>query len=153
MSLIVWAPVYLVWGVPAFLDSLGRSQSIHGGPYYSLGAWLSTVLGGVSETLLDRLRYVLGAATAVATLPFVRSGRGVVVAGLLIYLVTLYTGYWSTFAYLASIAPIVCWNLDEWVGSGRGASPGRATRSAASPPGSTRAGRCSPRKGRRRRPA
>ena len=49
-----------------------------------------------------------------------------VVAGLLIYLVTLYTGFWSTFAYLASIAPIVCWNLDEWVGSadGRIAWPG-----------------------------
>jgi len=120
VSLIVWAPVYLVWGVPAFLDSLGRSQSIHGGPYYSLGAWLSSVVGGVSEAWLDRLRYVLGAATAVATVPFVRSGRGVIVAGLLIYLVTLYTGFWSTFAYLASIAPIVCWNLDEWVGSGAG---------------------------------
>ena len=120
VSLVVWAPVYLVWGVPAFLDSLGRSQSIHAGPYYSLGAWLSSVTGGVSETLLDRLRYVFGAATAVATLPFVRNGRGVVVAGLLIYLVTLYTGFWSTFAYLASIAPIVCWNLDEWVGSAEG---------------------------------
>jgi hypothetical protein len=123
VSLIVWAPVYLVWGVPAFLDSLGRSQSIHGAPYYSLGAWLSSVLGGVSEVWLDRLRYVLGALMAVATVPFVRSGRAVIVAGLLIYLVTLYTGYWSTFAYLASIAPIVCWNLDEWVGSGAGRIP------------------------------
>ncbi|HXX61692.1 MAG TPA: hypothetical protein VEI48_10430 [Candidatus Sulfotelmatobacter sp.] len=123
VSLVAWAPVYLVWGVPAFLDSLGRSQAIHGGPYYSLGAWLSGVVGGVSEVWLDRVRYVLGAATAVATVPFIRSGRGVVVAGLLIYLVTLYTGFWSTFAYLASIAPIVCWNLDEWVGLDAGRVP------------------------------
>ena len=126
VSLLAWAPVVLVWGVPAFLDSLGQSQAIHAGPYYSLGAWLSSILGGVSEPLLDRLRYLFGAVTAVATLPFVRSGRGVVVAGLLIYLVTLYTGFWSTFAYLASIAPLVCWNLDEWVGAadGRVAWPG-----------------------------
>jgi len=120
VSLIVWAPVYLLWGVPAFFDSLGRSQSIHSQPYYSLGALLSSVLGGVSEASFDRLRYVLGLIAAVATVPFVRSGRAVIVAGTLIFLVTLYTGFWSTFAYLASLAPILCWNLDDWIGQGAG---------------------------------
>ena len=49
-----------------------------------------------------------------------RSGRAVIVAGTLIYLVTLYTGFWSTFAYLGSLAPILCWNLDDWIGQGAG---------------------------------
>ncbi len=120
VSLLVWAPVYLLWGVPAFFDSLTRSQSIHGRSAYSLGAWLSSVLGGVSEASLDRLRYVLGLTAAVATVPFVRSGRAVIVAGALIYLVILYTGSWSTPAYLASLAPILCWNLDDWIGQGAG---------------------------------
>jgi len=44
----------------------------------------------------------------------VRSGRGVVVAGLAVFVVTLFAGWWSTFAYLAAIAPIICWHLEDW---------------------------------------
>ena len=44
---------------------------------------------------MDRLRYVLGLIAAVETVPFVRSGRAVIVAGALIDLVTLYPGFWS----------------------------------------------------------
>jgi len=36
-----------------------------------------------------------------------------------IFLVTMFTGWWSTFAYLAAIAPIICWHLDDWLGLGR----------------------------------
>ncbi|MGZ3586275.1 MAG: hypothetical protein ACXVAE_06710 [Candidatus Limnocylindrales bacterium] len=120
-SLIAWLPVWLAWGIPSFLDSFGRAQAVHSQPYYSLGAWVQSVTrSAVSQEAFDRLRLLLGAVIAIVTWPFVRSGRGVIVAGLLIYLVTLYSGYWSTYAYLATIAPIVCWNLDDWVGLARG---------------------------------
>ena len=121
VSLIAWLPVWLVWGIPSFLDSFSAAQQVHQQPYYSLGAWVQSVTrSAVSQEAFDRLRLLLGGLTALVTWPFVRSGRGVIVAGLLIYLVTLYTGYWSTYAYLATVAPIVCWNLDAWVGLGRG---------------------------------
>jgi len=120
-SLIAWLPVWLVWGIPSFLDSFQGAQQVHAQPYYSLGAWVQGVTrSAVSQELFDRLRLLLGGLTALITWPFVRSGRGVIVAGTLIYLVTLYAGYWSTYAYLATIAPIICWNLDDWVGLGRG---------------------------------
>ena len=120
-SLVAWLPVWLVWGIPAFLDSFFGAQDVHTQPYYSLAAWVQSVTrSAVSAEAFERLRLLLGGLTAIVTWPFVRSGRGVIVAGLLIYLVTLYTGYWSTYAYLATIAPIVCWNLDDWVGMGRG---------------------------------
>lgn len=121
VTVVAWAPVWLAWGLPTFLDSFFRSQSLHGSPYYSLAAWVQSVTrSAVSAEAFERLRLLLGGLTALATLPFVRSGRGVIVAGLLVYLVTLYTGYWSTYAYLATIAPIICWNLDDWVGLARG---------------------------------
>jgi len=55
-----------------------------------------------------------------------RGWRAVLVAGSLVYLVFLYTGYWSTFAYLAALAPVLCWYLDGWVGleAGRVRWPG-----------------------------
>ena len=48
----------------------------------------------------------------------VKSARSFVVTGAVIYVATLYTGWWSTFAYLAALAPIVCWHLDDWLGLG-----------------------------------
>jgi len=37
-----------------------------------------------------------------------------------------YAGYWSTYAYLAALAPVLCWYLDGWVGleAGRVRWPG-----------------------------
>jgi hypothetical protein len=43
----------------------------------------------------------------------------VVVAGIIVYAATLFTGYWATTAYLAGLAPLVCWHLDEWLGLSR----------------------------------
>ncbi len=121
VSVVAWSPVLLGWGLPAFLESFFRAQSLHGGPYYSLGAWVQSVTrSAVPAETFERLRLLLGGLAALVTLPFVRSGRGVIAAGLLVYLVTLYTGYWSTYAYLATIAPVVCWNLDDWAGLARG---------------------------------
>ena len=35
-----------------------------------------------------------------------------------VFVVTLFAGWWSTFAYLAALAPVVCWHLDDWLGLG-----------------------------------
>jgi hypothetical protein len=59
---------------------------------------------------------VLGGLVTLLTMPLSRSWSAAVACGALVYLVTLYTGYWSTFSYLAALAPFVCWHLDEWLG-------------------------------------
>ena len=39
-----------------------------------------------------------------------------ILLGILVFLATLYTGYWSTFAYFSAIGPIICWHIDGWLG-------------------------------------
>ena len=47
-----------------------------------------------------------------------RSAASLVIVGALIFGATLFLGFWSTFAYLAAVAPIICWHLDDWLGLG-----------------------------------
>jgi hypothetical protein len=117
-SLVVWGPALLAWGPGAFMESFTLSQSLHAQAYYSLGYALQGVGVQVDPGALERLRLVLGGIVAVVGARLARTGRAVVVAGLAVYLVTLYAGWWSTFSYLAAIAPLVCWHLEDWVGLG-----------------------------------
>src|SRR4029079_4231737 len=63
-----------------------------------------------------------GLIPGVVTLPCARapigarSFSGVILAGTLVYLVTLYAGFWSTYAYFAAIGPILAWRIDGWLG-------------------------------------
>jgi hypothetical protein len=118
-SLLVWGPALLFWGPSAILDSFRRADAIHERSYYSL-AW---VLGGSATqpaAVWQTVRWVIGAIVAIGGFFLVRSARSFVVVGIAVYLATLYTGWWSTFAYVAAIAPIVCWHLDDWLGIGAG---------------------------------
>ncbi len=117
-SLAVWLPAFLAWGAGAFVDSFALSQRVHPQAYYSLGYALRGLGMRVDPEAIDRFRLALGAIVAVVGAAMVRSGRGVVVAGLAVFMVTLFAGWWSTFAYLAAIAPIVCWHLEDWAGLG-----------------------------------
>jgi len=119
MSAIAWLPVLLFWGVGPLLTSLRMADEVHRSPYYSL-AWALEIFTGRPQpkALFEGLRLIIGGATALLTAPFVRTSTGIVVSGLLVYLVTLYTGYWSTFAYLAAVAPVVAWYIDGWSGMG-----------------------------------
>jgi hypothetical protein len=121
VSGLAWLPVLLFWGIGPMLTSLRMADEVHRSPYYSL-AWALEVFTGrpQSKGLFEGLRLILGGATALLTAPFVRTSPGIVVSGLLVYLVTLYTGYWSTFAYLAATAPVVAWYIDGWLGLGAG---------------------------------
>jgi hypothetical protein len=118
-SAIAWAPVLLVWGPGSFLTSIRMADAVHPSPYYSVGAIWEGILGRPAPAeLLDRAKVVLGALTAGVGLRFASSIDRVIVVGILVFVVTLYAGYWSTFAYVAAIAPIVCWRLDDWFGLG-----------------------------------
>ena len=116
-SLVLWSPVLLVWGVGSFLGSLQMAGAIHTGTYWSLGDLFESVGRRLaSRDVFDTLRLVLGGATAVLTLRWARSLDGVILAGTLAYLVTLFAGYWGTYAYFGAIAPILCWRIDDWLG-------------------------------------
>jgi hypothetical protein len=117
-SLVVWLPAFLAWGPGAFLESFSMSQRIHPQAYYSLGYALRGIGLRVDPELIDRFRLVLAAAVTVVGAAWARSGRGLVVAGLAVFVVTLFGGWWATFAYLAAIAPMVSWHLEDWAGLG-----------------------------------
>ena len=69
----------------------------------------------------SRLRFLAAAGILTGTL-FAIQVVGIeglnlhALAGTAVFLATLYLGWWSTFAYLAAIAPIICWHLDDWLG-------------------------------------
>src|SRR3954471_1696060 len=112
----VWLPAVVLWGPMNILAAFQAAESVHRTPYYSLGEALARAKFIVIRSTLDTFRLIAGAATALALSPFARSHRGVVVAGIAIYLVTLYSGFWSTAAYLVSPMLLACWYLDNWVG-------------------------------------
>lgn len=115
-SLMAWAPVIANWGIASYLDSASRANEIHGNSTrWSLGV-LVRELTDRRQPVLDVLRFVLGGLIAVAGLRYRRSMDGVILVGCVVYLVTLYGGNWASFAYLAGIAPLVCWRLDDWLG-------------------------------------
>jgi hypothetical protein len=116
-SLICWGWAVIAWGPGPIIDSLRRADGVHPRAYYSLAWALGDVLP-MSERAWGLVRYAAGALTAIAGWTWVRSARSLVIVGIAVYLVTLFTGWWSTFAYLAAIAPVVCWHLDDWLGVG-----------------------------------
>ena len=115
-SLIAWAPVFTTWGVTSYLVSLRQANDIHG----STVTWSFGVLvDGLTRTrqeILEQLKYVVGALVAVVGLRYRKSLDGVILVGIVVYLVTLYGGNWGSYAYLGGIAPLVCWRLDDWLG-------------------------------------
>lgn len=114
-TVVTWGPALLLWGPSSIQTSFQLSESIHRSSYYSLlYAW-----GVDAERFrgaLEILRYLFGAALGAASWLVVRSSRSMILWGTVIFLVTLFAGYWSTFAYFSAIAPILCWHLDEWLG-------------------------------------
>ena len=125
-SLVAWAPVLFVWGPDSFLRSVQLASTSHSSPDYSLGAVWEGVTGRPAPAdLFERAKVALGALSAAVGLRFASSIDGVILAGSATFIVTLYAGYWSTFAYLAAVAPILCWRIDDWVASRSG--PGAAT--------------------------
>lgn len=122
-TIVAWGPALLLWGPQNILRSLQLAEATHEVPSYSLAHPVVERVP-VPEPVFSVLRFVAGAFVALTTFSLVRSSRSFVVAGVAIFLTTLYLGWWSTFAYIAAIAPILCWHLDDWLGLPRLVWPG-----------------------------
>jgi hypothetical protein len=116
---LFWLPAILAWGAGSILTSFRMTDAAHDLAYYSLGQALIRWDIRPPAEMLNTLRFVIGGATALVVMVIVRSHRGVVLGGAAIMLATLYTGFWSTYAYLAALAPVACWYLDDWLGLAR----------------------------------
>jgi len=113
---LFWVPALLMWSPGAVLESIRLSDRIHGAPYYSLGQALRRFDISVPAETLNLFRFAAGGLTALTVMQRVRTADGVIVGGSLIFLVTLFSGFWSTFAYFAALAPPICWHIDRWLG-------------------------------------
>jgi hypothetical protein len=113
---VAWLPAVVAWGLSPIARSFAQANDLVSVPSYSLGEILWHFGQRVPSGVMQGFRFVAGGLLALALLPAVRSQRGVIVGGTLIFLLTLYAGFWSTFAYLAAIAPLICWYVDDWLG-------------------------------------
>lgn len=112
---IFWIPAVIAWGAGNIVETIRMSDRVHGTPFYSLAVALRRLGISISRDEINLLRVVAGAAAALAVMRRVRTSRGVIVGGTLIFLATLFSGFWSTYAYFAALAPILCWHLDDWL--------------------------------------
>lgn len=117
-SVIAWAPVLFVWGPASYLRSLAMAQETHlREAYWSLGAIVDGIAPGAGR-VLETARYFLSGAIAVIFGRGVRSMDGVIVVGTVVFIVAQFGGYFGSYVYLAAIAPILCWRVDDWLQSG-----------------------------------
>ncbi|MDQ3492445.1 MAG: hypothetical protein M3452_04195 [Chloroflexota bacterium] len=114
VALATWGPVLLIWGPASVLTSLRMAEAVHDRAYYSVAYGLS--LDPALRPLLESLRFVAGGLLATGSWLVVRSPASMILWGTAIFLATLFLGFWSTFAYFAAVAPVLCWHLDEWLG-------------------------------------
>jgi hypothetical protein len=128
ISAVFWLPALSAWGPGSLLWSYREADALHSRPYYSLAYGLGSE-NDVPRAAWSALRVGAGVALAVLNIVFVRSAAGLIIGGTLVFAATLFLGWWSTFAYLAAVAPIICWHLDDWLGlDGRVAWPGDPVR-------------------------
>ena len=118
-SVVAWAPVLFAWGPTSYLRSLSLAHEVHlRQAYWSLGAILDGILPGAGVRALETIRYFLGAAVAVIGGLKVRSIDGVIIVGTAVFLIAQFGGYFGSYVYLAAIAPILCWRVDDWLRRG-----------------------------------
>jgi hypothetical protein len=115
VTAVAWLIPVLAWGADALLWSFRRADELHAQPYYSLAYALGEHVS-LPKTSWQGLRIVAGILAAVLSLLLARSVAGLVLGGAVVFGATLFLGWWGTFAYLAAVAPILCWHLDAWLG-------------------------------------
>lgn len=116
-SALLWLPALAAFGAGSMLESMRASEDLHGRAYYSL-AYALGAPQWLPVAFWQGLRVAVGVGLALANLLFVRTAAGLVIGGALVFGATLFLGWWSTFAYLAAVAPILCWHVDDWLGLG-----------------------------------
>ena len=118
-SALLWLPALLAWGPDSLWWSFRRADEIHAQPYYSL-AYAVGSPESIPKAAWGALRLAIGGLLAVGSLLWVRSSTSLLIAGTLVFAATLFLGWWGTFAYVAAVAPLLCWHLDDWLGLGGG---------------------------------
>jgi hypothetical protein len=113
--LLTWGPAVVLWDPARILTSLRSAEAIHEAPYYSLAVPVGERFD-VPRDVYNVLRFTAGGLLALSSWLFVRSSRSFIGIGIAVFLATLFLGWWSTFAYFAAIAPVICWHLDDWLG-------------------------------------
>lgn len=113
--LLTWGPAALLWSPKNILMSIQQADAVHDSPFYSLAYGLSGHLE-LPTDVFNVVRVAAGAVIAASGWGFVRSSRSFLVVGVAVFLATLFLGWWSTYAYLAAIAPVICWHADDWLG-------------------------------------
>lgn len=118
-SVIAWAPVLFVWGPGSYLRSLTMAQETHlRASYWSLGAILDSIAPGAAPRALETIRYFIAGAVAVLGGRRVHSLDGVIVVGTLAFVIAQFGGYFGSYVYLAAVAPVLCWRVDDWLRMG-----------------------------------
>jgi hypothetical protein len=119
-SVVAWAPVLFLWGPGSYLQSLAIAEATHlRQAYWSLGALFDPLFPGGVARWLETIRYVLaGAVAVIGGRRFVRSLDGVILIGTLAFLLAQFGGYFGSYVYLAAIAPVLCWRVDDWLRMG-----------------------------------
>jgi hypothetical protein len=118
-SLVAWGPVLFHWGIESYLRSLAMAQQTHmRQSYWSVAAILDGILPGAAPRALETIRYVVAGGVAVIGARFARSLDGVIVVGTLAFVLAQFGGYFGSYVYLAAVAPVLCWRLDDWLRMG-----------------------------------
>jgi hypothetical protein len=118
-SLVAWGPVLFNWGIESYLRSLAMAQQTHmRQAYWSVAAILDGILPGAAPRALETIRYVVAGGVAVIGARVARSLDGVIVVGTLAFVLAQFGGYFGSYVYLAAVAPVLCWRVDDWLRMG-----------------------------------
>jgi hypothetical protein len=124
-SLGIWAPALLLVGPGPILASLAWAESLHGQAGWSLAGFVQSIVGRTVASWPFTITRWAGGALMVGAValdawrrrPAPLSWGAFLAGGVAIFLVVLYGGYWATHGYLAQLAPILCWELDDLAGA------------------------------------
>lgn len=118
-SFVVWAPVLFLWGPGSYLRSLSMAQETHlRASYWSVAAVLDGIAPGLAPRALETARYFISGAVAVLGALRVKSLDGVIVVGAAAFVLAQFAGYFGSYVYLAAVAPVLCWRVDDWLRMG-----------------------------------
>lgn len=118
-SLVAWGPVLFHWGPESFMKSLSMAQQTHmRQAYWSLASILDGILPASAARALETARYVVAGLVAVGGARVVRSMDGVIIVGCAAFVLAQFGGYFGSYVYLAAIAPVLCWRVDDWLRMG-----------------------------------
>jgi len=118
-SVVAWSPILFSWGIESYLRSLAMAQGTHlREAYWSLAAVWERIFPGSEPRALETIRYFLAGGVAALGALRVRSVDGVIIVGTLAFVIAQFGGYFGSYVYIAAVAPVLCWRIDDWLRMG-----------------------------------